>query len=183
MMLSLLRFGSVWGAVVLSISLPQPAVAQSGSSGAKSPPIRANSNAGKAPQQSQTVQAPDNATMLMLIRSALEALNQANATNNYTVLHALGNLDFQRNNSPQGLAGNFAAFRQNRISLLPALVVAPRLQQRTAFDGRRLRLVGAVPTQPLSITFDIQYERSDNSWKLSALSAGVTKAEAISQRP
>jgi len=124
---------------------------------------------------SSAVQAPDSATLLILIRSALETLNQANATNNYSVLYGMGSPTFQKANPIPALESNFAQFRQNRISLYPALVLAPRLQQNPMFDGTRLRMVGAVPSRPLNITFDIQYERIDNVWKLSIISVGMAQ--------
>ncbi|MFC3173990.1 hypothetical protein ACFOD9_07000 [Novosphingobium bradum] len=150
--------------------------AKSGASSAQpASGAKAGANAPASQQAASAQSGPDSATLLILIRSALETLNGANATNNYSVLYALGSPTFQKANSPQALSQNFAPFRQNGISLYPALVLGPRLKQNPIFDGSRIRLIGVIPSNPSNITFDIQYERVDNSWKISILTVGVTK--------
>ena len=47
---------------------------------------------------------PSDDKLIMLINSAMIALNQANATGNYTVLRDMAAPGFQRANSPERLA-------------------------------------------------------------------------------
>src|SRR2546429_4997849 len=62
--------------------------------------------------------------VLILIRSALLALDQANKTGNYTVLRDLGSPDFQANSAAR-LAEIFAQQRRDNIDLSGVAGVHP----------------------------------------------------------
>jgi hypothetical protein len=64
--------------------------------------------------------------VLILIRSALLALDQANKTGNYTVLRDLGSPDFQANSAAR-LAEIFAQQRRDNIDLSGVAVIDPQL--------------------------------------------------------
>src|SRR5690349_4685915 len=96
-----------------------------------------------AAQQSQIPQA---AGLLVLIKGSLIALNQANQTGNYSVLHALGSDNLRATTNPQTLAQSFAAFRQRNVNLSPAIYLDPQLSRPAAIEGGRLHLVGSFPT-------------------------------------
>jgi hypothetical protein len=132
-----------------------------------------------APQQ---VQVPPVATLIVLIKSSLIALDQANKTGNYAVLHALGSDTMRRTASPQTLAQSFAGFRQNRIDLNPVIVVNPQLARNPAIEQGRLHIVGFFPTQPLRINFDFWFEPSQGQWKAVQLNASLAPAPAQSQQ-
>lgn len=59
----------------------------------------------------QTLSIPSPETMLVMVRAALIALDQANKTGNYTVMHGIGGPQLQQNN-PAKLGDMFAALRQ-----------------------------------------------------------------------
>jgi len=136
---------------------------------AKTPPVA-------TPRPQPAMPAPE--AMIVLIRSSLVALSQANATNNYTVLSSLGSQDFRTANPPARLAQIFAPFRANRIDLTPVTFVTPQLTQQPYMQNGRMRLVGHFPTQPMQVKFDLMFEPSGGSWKLFGLGVNLAQANA-----
>lgn len=123
-----------------------------------------------APQQSPI---PQPAGLIILIKSSLIALNQANLTGNYQVLYALGSDTLRRTTNPQSLAQSFAAFRQRGVDLNPIIYLNPQLTRVAAIEQGRLHLVGLFPTQPLRITFDLWFEPSQGQWKFVQLNTNL----------
>lgn len=136
--------------------------------------------AAPAPQQSAI---PQVAGLIVLIKGSLVALNQANQTGNYTVLYGLGSDGLRASTNPQNLAQSFAAFRQRNIDLSQVIFLDPQLSQQPAIQGGRLHLVGAFPSQPMQITFDIWFEPSQGQWKFVQLNAGLVQAQQQPQQP
>lgn len=128
------------------------------------------------PPLATSSQVPAAATLIVLIRSSLTALNQANQTSNYTVLHALGSDTLRATSTPQTLAQAFAGFRQRNVNLAPALYLNPQLTRAPAIQGGRLHLVGSFPTNPMRIDFDIWFEPSQGQWKFVQLNASLSPA-------
>jgi hypothetical protein len=107
--------------------------------------------------------------LLLLIRTALVALDQANKTNNYTVLRELGGPSLQKFMSAQ-LGELFSDLRGKGIDLSPAVVVTPQmLEAPTILSNGMLRLSGYFPTQPMQINFDLLFEQTNSNWKLAGL--------------
>src|SRR5271154_4106343 len=65
--------------------------------------------------------------VLILIRSTLLALDQANKTGNYTVLRDLGAPGFQVTNTAAHLGEIFASLRRDRIDLSGVAALEPQL--------------------------------------------------------
>ena len=134
-----------------------------------------------APARPQPAQAavptPDAPTMLLLVRASLSALNQANFTNNYSVFHALGSENFQRQNPLPSVSQAFAPFRANRVSLYPALILDPQLTRNPELVQNALRLTGFFPSSQAQINFDMQFEWSQGSWKLFSLNVNLSNAQ------
>ena len=112
--------------------------------------------------------------MIVLIRSSLDALNQANSTNNYTVLNALGSDRFAAQNPPAKLAQAFAPLRANAINLAAALIVPPLLDQPAKVEQGRLQLAGHFDTRPQVIHFDLIFEPNRGGWRMADLNVGLT---------
>ncbi len=129
-----------------------------------------------APAAAQ-IQMPPPEAMIIMIRSSLVALSQANVTNNYAVLNALGSENFRKANSPQRLAEIFAPFRTNKIDLAPVVYVTPQLNQQPRIENGRLRMIGFFPTQPMQVSYDLSYEPSGGIWKLFAISVNLNPAQ------
>src|SRR5262245_57709962 len=95
----------------------------------QTPPASAPTNATKpspvqapsATPQGSTAgpQVPTPNQLMILIRSTLLAVNQANLTGNYSVLRDLGTLDFQQTNNVAGLAEIFRDLRIRKIDMGP----------------------------------------------------------------
>ncbi len=151
--------------LALSHSLAPVASAQTRTAAA---PPRPQAPAAKRETRSTEtrLRVPQSEAQVILVRSALMALNHANLTNNYAVLNALGSPGFQSGNGPQKLSQTFAAFRQNRIDLAPVAYVMPRQTAAATLDKGRLRLVGTFPTQPMQVDYDLTYEPVGGQWQL-----------------
>jgi len=114
---------------------------------------------------------PDGYQLSLLIYSTLTALDQANATGNYTVLRQLAAPSFQSINSADALAGTFLKYRRQRVVLAPVVLYQPTLttEPRIGSDGL-LQLKGYFPTRPLRIGFELAYQWVNGAWRLIAMS-------------
>lgn len=135
----------------------------------------------------QQLQVPSPETMVILIRTSLVALSQANQTNNYSVLSALGSNTFRAANPPAQLASIFEPFRANRIDLAPVTYVQPQLMQPARIEDGKLRMVGNFPTQPMQVNYDLTFEPVGGVWQLQGLSVNLQvvqhQAQPASQAP
>ncbi len=138
-------------------------------------PTRATPTRQAAPQAQ--IQMPRPETMIIMIRSSLVALSQANITNNYSVLNQLGSGNFRKANPPARLAQLFNSFRTNKIDLAPVVFVTPQLSKQPAIVNGKLHLVGNFPTQPMRVDFDLKFEPSNGIWKLFGLSVDLNRVQ------
>ncbi len=120
---------------------------------------------------------PDGYQLSLLIYATMTALDQANATGNYTVLRDLAAPEFQRINPAQKLSAVFAGYRERHVVLAPVVLYQPRLveEPRIAAQGL-LRLKGFFPTKPLRIGFDLTYQIVDGAWRLMELSISPSQS-------
>jgi hypothetical protein len=115
------------------------------------------------PRPRPRVEAPrpapiDRNGVLILIRSALLALDEANKTGNYSVLRDLGAPGFQQANSDARLAEIFApqrktefrSFRRRGAGTATEPVAADRSQGH-------LRMAGFFPSVPTQVNFELLY--------------------------
>jgi hypothetical protein len=125
---------------------------------------------------------PSDAKLIMMITTALIALNQANATGNYTVLYQLAAPSFQQANSPQRLAKIFGKLRSRNIDLSSITVLQPKLFQRPEINSKGfLRMAGFFPTSPEQLNFDLIYQPINGQWVLFGIAA--TTAAPQSAQP
>lgn len=171
------KLGPVMVLPIVALLLPALAAAQGVPARSVPTPARP---AQPAPQRTQATPpapqgsiVPQPAGQLVLIKSSLIALNQANQTGNYTVLYALGSDTLRASTNPQALAQSFAGFRQRNVDLSPVVFLNPQLTRPAAVEGGRLHLVGFFPTQPLRVTFDLWFEPSQGHWKYVQLNASL----------
>src|SRR3954471_14690937 len=84
--------------------------------------------------------------VLILVRSTLLAVDQANKTGNYTVLRDLGSPDFQ-NNSAARLAEIFTQQRRDNIDLSGVAVIDPQLTLLPQIEPNgMMRMAGFFPS-------------------------------------
>lgn len=115
---------------------------------------------------------------LSMIRSLMVAINQANKTENYSVLRALGSPAMRKAFTDQSLKDYFAQLREIKYDMSSVLVTDPKLVAKDGKIGtsKALKLQGAFPTKPLSIEFDVTYIDVSGVWELDAIGVQARKA-------
>ncbi len=121
----------------------------------------------------------DRTGVVILIKSALIALDQANKTGNYTVLRDLGSQSFQANTAAR-LAEIFAAQRNQRIDLSGVFVLDPQLTLLPQIEPNgMLHMRGFFPSAPKQVNFDLQWEPEDRQWKIFGLGINIADSSPL----
>ena len=138
--------------------------------------------AGGAITQAPAIAMPAPPVLLLLVRTTLVALNQANFTGNYTVLHALATPALQAKISPVQLGIAFTELREKNLDLSPVLLISPQLSEapELAPDGA-LRLAGVFKTAPEQISFATIFKPVGGVWRIEALSVQAVAVRAPPQ--
>ena len=165
----------------LAIVLPICALQVQTSVGAEPPSrplIVAQAQTPEAQAPVPNIAVPQAEVLLILIRSALIALDHANKTGNYSVLRELGGPALQAYSSGQ-LATLFANLRNQNVDLLAVAVVTPQLTKQPTITAQgQLVLAGVFPTKPQSIAFDIVYQPVQGQWRLFGMNVSATAVSA-----
>jgi hypothetical protein len=120
---------------------------------------------------------PSDPMLWMLISSTLIALNQANATGNYTVLRDMGAPGFQTANSSSRLAEAFTNLRNRNLDLSPILLFQPKLLRKPEIDAKgMLRITGFFPTRPEQVNFDLLFQLVEGQWRLFGMAVDTSQA-------
>lgn len=122
-------------------------------------------------QNRSAIAVPDENTLARLVWSTMVALDNANRTENYTVLQNLGTDAFRLRNSPGQLAINFQDLRNNRVDIGRAILSSPTyyIPPHITQQGH-LRLRGGFDYRPKSIRFDLLYSLEGGGWRITAMS-------------
>ncbi len=111
--------------------------------------------------------------MLILVRSTLLALDQANKTGNYTVLRDIGAPGFQ-NNSAARLGEIFAKLRNDNLDLSGVAVIDPQLSLLPQIEANGLmHMAGFFPSVPTQVNFDLAFAPVNGQWRLFAISVSI----------
>src|SRR5438067_13586735 len=87
--------------------------------------------------------------VLMLVRSTLLALDQANKTGNYTVLRDISAPGFQAGNNAARLAEIFAKLRNDKLDLSGVAVIDPQLSLLPQIEQNgMMHMAGFFPSVP-----------------------------------
>jgi hypothetical protein len=114
--------------------------------------------------------------VLILVRSTLLALDQANKTGNYTVLRDLGAPGFQANNAAR-LAEIFAKQRNDNLDLSGVAAIDPQLSLLPQIEANGLmRMAGFFPSVPAQVNFELAFAPVNGQWRLFGLSVSVGQA-------
>ena len=114
--------------------------------------------------------------VLILIRSTLVALDQANKTGNYTVLRDLGSPEFQANSAAQ-LAEIFAKQRHDNVDLSGVAVIDPQLTLLPQIEANgMMHMVGFFPSAPTQVNFELLYAPVNRQWRLFAMALSFGQA-------
>jgi hypothetical protein len=122
-----------------------------------------------APQQAKLAQIDKNG-VLILIRTTLIALDQANKTSLYTVLRDIGAPAFQGNSAAK-LADIFAPLRKDKLDLSATAVLEPQLTEMPQiYPNGLLQMAGYFPSVNEQIYFDLAFAPVDGQWRLFGIS-------------
>ncbi|MFA6155637.1 hypothetical protein [Mesorhizobium sp.] len=112
--------------------------------------------------------------VLILTRSALLALDQANKTGNYTVLRDLGSPNFQANSAAK-LGDIFANQRKQGLDFSAVAVLEPQLTLLPRIEpSGMLHMAGFFPSVPLQLNFELLFEPVNRQWKIFGVSVNLT---------
>lgn len=119
----------------------------------------------------------DSRHLAVLVKTTVIAVNQANLTNNYSVLHALAAPGFQKKNSAKDLEKIFAKLRATKLDFSPIVIYDPRFSRPPEIlPNGMLRLTGFFPTQPLMVQFELVFQPVNGEWRL--FGVGLTPKSA-----
>lgn len=129
------------------------------------------------PAQAARPQIPDPISLIVMIRTTMVALNQANQTGNYSVLREISAPVFQAQNSQAQLAVAFTSLRDQRLDLSSIVAVTPELTDAPTVDENGiLRVTGFFPTEPLRVNFQLAYLFGNGQWRPIGMSVGTSQA-------
>ncbi len=127
-----------------------------------------------APQKAPVPANLDKNAVLILVRSTLLALDQANKSGNYTVLRDLGAPGFQVNTAAR-LAEIFAGHRQQQIDLGGIAVLEPQLTLLPQIEPNgMLHMAGFFPSVPTQVNFELLFAPADRQWKIFGISVNLS---------
>jgi hypothetical protein len=145
--------------------------------------IFASAPAGAQQQASKPAQIDRN-DVLILTKSALLALDQANKTGNYSVLRDLAAPGFAAVNNPARLAEIFAGLRHDKADLSGVIVLDPQLTVMPEItDKGMLHFAGFFPSAPTQIKFELLFAPVDGQWRLFGVSANLAASTPAAPRP
>jgi hypothetical protein len=111
--------------------------------------------------------------VLILIRSTLLALDQANKTGNYTVLRDLGAPGFQINTSAR-LSEIFSKQRTENLDLSGVAVIDPQLNLLPQIETNGImRMAGFFPSVPSQVNFELAFAPVNGQWRLFGISVVI----------
>jgi hypothetical protein len=111
--------------------------------------------------------------VLILVRTALLALDQANKTGNYTVLRDLGAPGFQVNTAAR-LSEIFAKQRNDNLDLSGVAVIDPQLSLLPQIEANGLmRMAGFFPSVPSQVNFELAFAPVNGQWRLFGISVSI----------
>jgi hypothetical protein len=137
----------------------------------------------KPAQEPKPAQIDRNGVMI-LIRSSLLALDQANKTGNYTVLRDLGAPGFQVTNTAARLGEIFANLRRDKIDLSGVAVLDPQLSLLPQIESSgMMHMSGFFPSVPAQVKFELLYAPVEGQWKLFGMSVGLGQSGPVAPQP
>lgn len=149
-------------------------LAATASAGHAQPPSPAS-----APKPAQI----DRNGVLILIRSSLLALDQANKTGNYTVLRDIGAPGFQSNTAAR-LGEIFAKLRNDNLDLSGVAVIDPQLNLLPQIEANGLmHLAGFFPSVPTQVNFDLTFAPVNGKWRLFGISVSIGQSAPAAPEP
>jgi|ERR1700704_3241751 hypothetical protein len=166
------RWISVAFAMLIAGSMT--ALAQQPKSAATPPPAAA-----QPPPAAKPANIDRNGT-LMLVRSSLLALDQANKTGNYTVLRDLGAPGFQSSNTAARLTDIFARLRNDKLDLSGVAVLDPQFSMLPQIEPNgMMHMAGFFPSVSSQVNFELFFTAVDSRWRLFGISVNIDQSAPV----
>jgi len=141
---------------------------------AASLPFGARAQQGAAQSPHSKAAQIDRNGLLILLKSTLVALDQANKTGNYSVLRDLGAPGFAAANNPARLTEVFANLRRDKVDLAGVLMLEPQLTVMPEItQNGMMHFAGFFPSAPTQLNFEMLYAPVDGQWRLFGISANL----------
>lgn len=172
-------------AIVLAAAVMSPRVS-AGQDAAEAPKKAKAKPAAATPAQAQM---PDGSQLLLLIRTTLLALSDAEQTGNFTVLRDLGAPGFREANPANKLGQTFASIGAQGVDLSAVAVIAPKLTGTPSIDPKTqmLRKKGFFPGEPVQINFELLFQPVAGRWRIFGMAVNpgpsATAAAAATKLP
>jgi len=145
-----------------------------------SSPALAEAPAKRAPTPAQI----DRNGLLILLRTSLSALDQANRTGNYTVLRDLAAPEFAASNSAARLAELFASLRNGKVDLSGVLVMEPQLTVMPEItQNGMMHFAGFFPSASSQLNFEVLYAPVNGQWRLFGIGANLGSSAPAAPAP
>jgi hypothetical protein len=140
-------------------------------------------HAQQSPAQAPKPAQIDRNGVLILIRSSLLALDQANKTGNYTVLRDIGAPGFQSNTAAR-LGEIFAKLRNDNLDLSGVAVIDPQLNLLPQIEANGLmHMAGFFPSVPTQVNFDLVFAPVSGQWRLFGISVSIGQMAPAAPTP
>jgi len=121
----------------------------------------------------------DPGSLLILIRTLLITLDQANKTGDYSVLRDMGAPDFVLGNSPARLAEIFASQRSQQLDMASVAILEPQLTLQPQIEANgMLHFGGFYPAGPAQLKFEFLLQSVSKQWRLYGLAVNLAQAGA-----
>lgn len=122
--------------------------------------------------------------VLILIRTTLLALHQANETGNYTVLRDLAAPSFREANDAARLSEIFAGQRAQKLDLSGVAVLDPQLTLLPQIEANGLlHMSGFFPSVPSQVNFELLFAPVDGRWRPFGLAVNVGSSAPVAPAP
>jgi hypothetical protein len=141
--------------------------------------------AGAQAQTAAPAAAPKSANIdrngvMILVRSALIAVDQGNKTGNYTVLRDLGAPGFQAVNTAAKLGEIFAKLRNDKLDLSGVAAIEPQLSLLPQIEANgMMHMAGFFPSVPSQVNFELIFAPVDGQWRLFGISVSVGQSAPV----
>jgi hypothetical protein len=121
--------------------------------------------------------------VLILVRSTLLALDQANKTGNYTVLRDIGAPGFQTNTTAR-LAEIFVKLRNDKVDLSGVAALDPQLSLLPQIEASgMMHMKGFFPSVPSQVNFELLFAPLESQWRLFGIAVSIGQSGPVAPEP
>ena len=124
----------------------------------------------------RAVEIPSDDDQDVLVRTTLMTFNDANMTNNYSVLMAKASKELQTQASVDKMQSAFETFRKNELFFEDVVTADYDSSEKAKIDNDgALVLAGVFKTDDMEVKYNLRYIQNNNIWKLLGINVSPTK--------